>query len=105
MKRLDIELPYQNALVVLCYDGQYFVRLRMVQDDRRTFVTRKLEIMEEDLVRLMHVKYLEIDLGDLRLTSEPTHLAVHWKVFHLPADNTIWKPNLRRFMARMKSEP
>ena len=105
--RIDIELPYQNALVVLNESGRYFVRLLMIRDGRKTLVTPKLSIEEQDLTRLMHEKYVEIQLGELRLSAEPTHLAVHWEVFHLPADNTIWKPKLRKFMAQIArvSEP
>ena len=101
MERLDIALPYHNALLVLHQKGQFYVRLLMVLNDKRTFVTPKLEIAESDLRRLMNVKYIEVNLGELRLSSEPTHLTVHWQVYHMPADNTIWKPLLRKFFTEI----
>jgi hypothetical protein len=98
MDRLDIILPYGNSLLVLRDHDQFAVRLLMVVEGRKTFVTPKLSIPESDLKRLMHTKYIEVSVGELRLSAEPTHLTVHWQVYHMPADNTVWKPMLRQFL-------
>ncbi|MDR3692426.1 MAG: hypothetical protein P4L46_23795 [Fimbriimonas sp.] len=104
MVRLDIALPYGNALLVLHESGQFYIRLLMIVDNRRTLVTPKLPIAEADLVRLMHVKYSEVDLVEMRLSSEPGFLTVHWRNYHMPADNTIWKPLLRQFMGKVQAD-
>ncbi len=104
MDRLDIALPYGNSLLVLHSKGKFYVRLLMVLDGKKTFVTPKLPIEEAELNRLMHNKFIEVNLGELRLSAEPTHLAIQWQVYHLPADNTIWKPMLRKFLSHLRKD-
>jgi len=99
MDRLDIPLPYGNTLVVLRDDKTYFVRLLRTLNNRKTFVTPKLPIMDSELRQLIETNMVYvIDLGDMRLMSDAGSLTVIYEYHHMPAGKAVIYGELKRFL-------
>lgn len=92
MLRVDVPLPYGNALAFFAEDERLFVRLVMIIKDRRTCVTPRLPIELCAIRDLLSVPYAEFDLGQLRLSAEPKCLIVHHGFHHIPVEHEVWKP-------------
>ena len=91
-KRFDVQLPYGNKLVFFRRGSLLCVRLLMIVDGRKTFVTPKLEISDKDLNRLLSGTYAEVDLGAIKLSTEPRELIISFQFRRIPVANSAWQP-------------
>lgn len=94
--RFDVALPYGNRLVFLRRQACLSVRLLLIIDGIKTFVTPRLPISRRELERLLAGMYAEVDLGAIKLSTEPRELLISFEFRLIPVPNSIWKPVVQR---------
>ena len=90
--RRDVPLPYGNKLVLIREGNELFVRLLLLADGRRTFVTPHLLIWPADVDRLLSGAYVAVDLGGLRLLADQRDLIICFEYRRIPVAHSVWHP-------------
>jgi len=96
--RCDVPLPYGNKLVLLREGNELFVRLLLLVDGRRTFVTPPLPITPADVDRVLSGTYVEVDLGGLKLLADQRDLIICFEYRRIPVAHSVWQPIARKFL-------
>ena len=98
--RNDVHLPYGNKLGLLREGDELFVRLLLLVNGRRTFVTPRLPITPADLDRLLTGTYSDVDVGVLKLLADVRDLIICFEYRRIPVVDSLWRPISTLVLAR-----